>query len=498
MLASLTALRSRFPILRPPGKWFYITTLALALLGAGVAWYLLAYVPAHAAKESTLQTASVRQGELTVSATGSGTLTAPQAQLGFTANGNLNVTGVYVKAGDLVQAGELLAEVDSASAQQDYDDARQKYEQLTGASAIADAARSQAEAQQALQSAESQLEYLISPDVMYWEGEAASAEAAVQKAEARLEKSPSDDLAKQNFKQAKDRLAFMQEKLAEAWKKYWKEYVPATFPIAVDGDIDTYYAPTDLELEQARQAISDAKAKLQESTELYGVLSGASSMPDDSSNASLIAIKQARSAMDEARARLEGTKILAPFAATIMQVNVAGGDTAALNSTESDVVDASNAIVVADTSDPYLEVYWNESDWSLVKVGTAVEITFDDLGDRVFTGKITEVDSQLYNSNGSNVVRGEVSLDSSYSDLDLPVGASASVVVVAQRAENAVYVPVEALHDLGSGQYAVFVMASGEPSVRMVEIGIQTSSYVQITSGLQAGDVVTTGITKTK
>ncbi len=498
MFASPTAIRSRLPILGRPGKWFFLEAVALAIVGAGAAWYFLSYVPAHAATESTLQTASVRQGELTLSATGSGTLTAPQEQLGFTANGDLKVTAVSVKAGDLVQAGDLLAEVDSQSAQQEYGDARQKYEQLTGASALADAARAQADAQQALQSAQSQVEYLISPDVMYWEGEVASAEVVVQKAQARLEKSPSDALTRQNYKEAKDRLGFMQEKLAEAWKKYWKEYVPATFPIAIDGDIDTYYAPTDLELEQARQAITDAKATVEESKELYDVLSGAGTMPADTDNASLIGIKQARSAMEKAKARLDGTKIAAPFAGTIMQVNIAGGDTAALNSTETDVVDASNAIVIADTSDPYLEVYWNESDWSLVKVGTAVEITFDDLHDKVFTGKITEVDSQLYNSNGSQVVRGEVSLDSAYSDLNLPVGATASVVVVAQRAENAIYIPVEALHDLGSSEYAVFVITNGEPQVRTVQIGIQTSSYVQVTSGLAAGDVVTTGITKTK
>ncbi len=498
MLASLAALTSRFPLFRRPPRWFYFGALAVVLAGAGLAWYLLVYTRAQTATASTLQTASVRQGELTLSATGSGTLTASQEQLGFTANGELNVTAVRVKAGDLVQAGDLLAEVDSTSAQQEYDAARQKYDELTGASAVADAARAAADAQQVLQSAESQLEYLISPDVMYWEGEAATAEAALQKAQARLEKSPSDALAKQNYNEARDRLAFMQEKLAEAWKTYWKEYVPATFPIAIDGDTDTYYAPTDLELEQARQAITDARAKVAESKELYTVLTGASEMPDDTANASLIAIKQAKSAMQEADARLEGTKIVAPFAGTIMQVNVAGGDTAALNSTETGVVDAANAIVIADTSDPYLEVYWGESDWSLVKVGTAVEITFDDLRDKVFTGKITQVDGALYDSNGSEVVRGEVSLDSAYADLNLPVGASASVVVVAQRAQNAIYIPVEALHDLGSGQYAVFVMTNGKPQVRTVDIGMRTSTYVQVTSGLEAGDVVTTGITKTK
>ena len=529
MSASLTTLTSRLPAFRRPGKWFYLAALGLVLAGAAVAWYLLIYAPAHTAAKSTLQTASVRQGELTLSATGSGALTAPEQQLGFTAGGEMQVTGVYVKAGDLVQKGDLLAEVDSAQAQTDFDNARQKYLELTGTSAVAASAQSMADAEAALQSAQSQLEYLISPEVMYWEGEVATAGTALAKAEARLEASPSDDLAKKDLKDAKARLGFMQEKLAEAQKLYWKEYVPATFPIAIDGDTDTYYTPTDMELEQARQAISDAKTTLAETKELYAVLTGAA-MPADTSNASLIAIKQAQSAMDEAQARLDGTRIVAPFSGTVMQVNVAGGDIAEVDSTgsttstsstsssttdpllaalqgdssasttssSSDTVDASNAIVIADTGNPYLEVFWNESDWSLLKVGSAVEITFDDLKEQVFSGTITQVDSQLSTSNGSTVVRGEVSLDSSYADLDLPVGAGATVVVVAQRAEDAIYIPVEALHDLGSGQYAVFVMTDGEPRVRLVEVGLETGSYVQVTSGLAAGDVVTTGLTRTK
>ena len=76
MLASLTALTSKLPALRRPGKWFYIAVLGLLLAGASIAWYLAIYTPAQAVTESALQTAAVRQGELTLAATGSGTLTA--------------------------------------------------------------------------------------------------------------------------------------------------------------------------------------------------------------------------------------------------------------------------------------------------------------------------------------------------------------------------------------------------------------------------------------
>jgi hypothetical protein len=57
-------------------------------------------------------------------------------------------------------------------------------------------------------------------------------------------------------------------------------------------------------------------------------------------------------------------------------------------------------------------------------------------------------------------------------------------------------VPIEALHQTGD-QYTVFVMENGKPTVRTVEVGIQDLVYAEIKSGLNAGDVVTTGVTET-
>jgi hypothetical protein len=69
--------------------------------------------------------------------------------------------------------------------------------------------------------------------------------------------------------------------------------------------------------------------------------------------------------------------------------------------------------------------------------------------------------------------------------------------VIGGRAENAILIPIEALHKAGD-QYAVFVMKNGELKLRIIGVGIQNSLYAEITSGLEAGDVVTTGITETK
>src|SRR5512142_2141024 len=114
--------------LKSPGKAFYLFVLALLIVATGVlALYRLVYLPSQTVQaSSTMQTATVQQGVITLSATGSGTLTAPEEDLTFTAGGELFVTAVDVKAGDLVQAGDVLAEVDSSDAQAAYDEAKQK------------------------------------------------------------------------------------------------------------------------------------------------------------------------------------------------------------------------------------------------------------------------------------------------------------------------------------------------------------------------------------
>ncbi len=44
----------------------------------------------------------------------------------------------------------------------------------------------------------------------------------------------------------------------------------------------------------------------------------------------------------------------------------------------------------------------------------------------------------------------------------------------------------------------VFVVQDGKVELRQVEVGLSTDTYAEITSGLQAGEVVTTGTVATE
>jgi RND family efflux transporter MFP subunit len=464
-----------------PRRMILLVVFFLLVIAGGAVYFVQARQAAAASAEPAYQTAAVRQGDLIISASGTGTLVASdERELAFSVSGQ--VTGVFVQPGDYVEAGMLLAQIDSQQAQTDYSQAKHAYQELTSAAGIASAQEAVAQAQADLMSAKYELEYLISPDVMYWEVEIKKAEETLQQAKAVADASPSDQDTQQALKKAKEYLNFAQGKLDEAWNLYYDEYVPETFRLAEYANGNDYYIiPSDLEIKVARTAIEKAQSALNDSQEYYAVLTG-SPMPEDASSEALIQLQQAERDLQTAQANLDGTKIYAPISGTVMEVNATVGDT----------IDTSTAVVVADLTQLDVEIYLDESDWDKVAVGKAAEVTFSSLPDQIFTGSVTEVDNELYVSFNTSTVRGLVSFDSWSDEIDLPVGASASVEVISARAENAVLVPLEALFETSSGQYAVYVLENNEPTERVIEIGLQDQIYAEVRSGLEPGETVIT------
>jgi multidrug efflux pump subunit AcrA (membrane-fusion protein) len=163
-------------------------------------------------------------------------------------------------------------------------------------------------------------------------------------------------------------------------------------------------------------------------------------------------------------------------------------------------VNTTPIIKLADLSQPVLEVYLDEIDLDKVAVGYEVEVIFDALVDDVFSGRIVEVNPSLITISGTQVVSALAQLDASTltDPQTLLVGLNASVDVIAGKAQDAVIVPVEALHELSPGEYAVFVVQDGEPKLRVVTVGLMDFTSAEILTGLQPGEIVTTGIVETK
>jgi multidrug efflux pump subunit AcrA (membrane-fusion protein) len=485
-------------------KILWISVIALIILGgSGFAYYRLAYLPAQTAASTgtQIQTAVIRQGDLVIYASGSGTLIAQSsASFGFETSGQ--VTKVNVQVGDVVEAGQVLAELNSDSATLAYQQAKRALDELTSPAAIATAQQAVATAQDTLSTSREALAYLISPAVLTWREHLTDAEIALAQAQAEATANPSDAASKK-VQEAQAAMTLAQNNLAVAEKDY-PAYIKATFtetvtdPRTGEAKIVYYvdatgkrytnvFVPSDTAIASAQAAYDLAKATVKE-TETYLAALNGEEIPEGATGASLGTFIAAQENLLAAETALKNTQLTAPISGTIMTLTLNTGD----------YVSSGTAIAtISDLAQPSLEVFLDETDWNNVRVGNEAEASFDILANRTFAGKVAQVDPGLYSLNGTSVVRAIVTLDSVDASFNLPLGTSGSVDVIGGRATNVVLVPIEALNQNGS-QYFVYVMENGVPTKRVVEIGIQDTLYAEVTSGLKSGDVVATNYTEPK
>jgi RND family efflux transporter MFP subunit len=466
-------MKSRFA--RISKKLFWIFLIVAVLAGAGgYGYYRWHQTQASVTQTSTLQTATVRQGDLVIRASGTGTLIAvTESDLVFSTSGKLE--SILVKVGDKVEAGQLLAQLDDSSQQTALAQAKQDLLELTSPAAIATAQQNAAVAQQSL-----------------YNDEVALTNVTVRVNQALI------DNAYAAYIIAKDNLEIMQERYAEdlqrspedtryarAYQEVYNAQVAMKNALGIYNLYTGYSNPA--KVAEKKATVELDKANLQEAQYYLAALTGGE-VPADATGTALAQLNQAKLNLQSAEDDLAATKLYAPFAGMVMAVNAQVGESAG----------SSTAILtLADLSQADIQFYMDESDWSNIKVGYAVEVTFDALPDQVFAGKVIEVMPSLVTVQGSSLIEGLAQLDSSIEEIQLPVYVAASVDVIAAQAKNAILVPVEALHEISTGKYAVFVMKDGTPTLTMVEVGLQTDTFAEIKTGLQAGDVVTTGIVET-
>ena len=465
--------------------WIVLTVVVVVGVG-GYGYYRLTAAPEQQAGENTLQTATVRRGDIIIYASGTGTLTAAsEATFGFGSSGQ--VKSINASVGDEVEAGQLLAELDNTSQEIAYTQAKRALAELTSPYAIASAEQAIAEALLEVDTAYSHLAYIISPSVLSWEQEIAKLDEEIAAAKQEVETSPSTE-ADQKVAELEAKLSLYQDKLKGSWDYYENNYAPDNFTLKDRTTGISYVSyPSAASIAQARAQLDLAKATVVETQYYLAALKG-EQIPEDATGSNLTELENAKLSLKSAEDTLTGTRLVAPISGTVMTLDFAVGDN----------VSSGTGITIADLSQKYLEIFLDETDWSNIAVGYGAEIVFDALPDNTFTGVVTQVDPGLYASGNTSVVRGMVLMDETQNKLNLPIGTGAAVDIIGGRAENALLVPVDSLRETSPGNYAVFVIENDDPKLRVVEIGLQDLFYAEVLSGLEAGEVVSTGLVETE
>ncbi|RPI93635.1 MAG: efflux RND transporter periplasmic adaptor subunit [Chloroflexi bacterium] len=485
-----------------------IVILLAGLIGAG--YFVYSRVASQnltsTADENPLQTAQATVGDLVLFADGTGTIVpATEANLSFGTSGQ--VREITVQIGDQVEAGQLLAGLDDAEVQVRLAEAQEAMNRLTSAAALATAKQTLAEAQSDFDLAKEALAYLISPEVLYWEEKVAEREQILAEAQAAVQTDTSE-AAKQKVTKAETSLEYAQAELRYFQTVYDETYVIATFTqyqtrrgrggtrtevIKIEdeetGEISNLvYPPTEGEIGMARADYELAKASSAEAQTYLDVLNSAE-IPEGATGANLVTYIETKHALETAEYNLNATRLSAPISGTVTALDINVGDFAGETS----------VLTISDFDQPYsLDAYLDAEDWGQVRVGYEAEVSFDIIPGQTFTGTVTAVDPALDTSSFNSALVHITARLNETIPYELPAGSSAAVDVIGGRAEGAVLVPVEALHKIDEDKYTLFVMENGKLRLRVVEVGLQDLTKAEITSGLDAGDVVTTGVVETK
>jgi len=459
--------------------------------------------------EEEARFAVVERGTVLAAVSASGSV-EPQARVGLAFEVPGRVAEVSVEMGDMVEAGDVLARLES--------------EQL---------ALQVHQAQAALASAEARLAQLRAgarpEEVAAAEANLCAVQAQVSAAAAnrdQLEAGASD--AQIAAVEAELASAMTQQKTAEDMHKmtmkcftyYGMEICPALGDLetqaryglnaadkalaAAQAGLDEVLAGADENQIRAARANVWAAAAQRDAAQarLDLALAGAT----DAQIAAVEAqVAQVRAALDIAELTLERAALYAPFDGVVAAVNVSVGQM---------VGSGLPAITLVDNSRFHVDVEVDEIDVAQLVEGQPVEVTLDALPDVVLSGTVERIapaamgaaltDAGMAASMGAGgsapmdtgviapgVVSYDVTIVLDSTDAPVRAGMSANATVTVEEVTDALLIPTWLVRiDRHTGQTYVQRRVGGQTERVDIQLGVRGNGVVQVLSGLEEGDEV--------
>jgi HlyD family secretion protein len=190
-------------------------------------------------------------------------------------------------------------------------------------------------------------------------------------------------------------------------------------------------------------------------------------------------VTRADLALDRARDVLTGATITAPIAGKVLSVAGQVG---------AQVSAGAPFVVLVDVADMQIAAAFPEADAGALATGQPAAVSLANHPGDAFAATVTQVDPM--GENDGTMVRYGVTLSFDDPPADLLIGQSAAVRVTTGSAEDVLRVPATAVHDLVGRTATVLAPAGAATERRTVGVGLRGDQFVEITSGLAAGDAV--------
>ena len=447
-------------------KRVWISVVAVVAVIAGAAFFYTRG-QGQSNQQATYQTATVTRGSITQSVSSSGSVRSMQsAEVDWQTSGQ--VSKVEVQVGQQVQAGQQLEALAPTSvspsvlnAQQTLVDAKNNLQSLQASTLTT------TQAQQAL--ANAQANYKTAQDAL-------SALQIPTNANNTTIKQDQADLllAQQQLQKMESKYGTLTKLQPTNKTKANKVLRLATAQTAVDNAQKTLDwaqgnpSSNDIAVAQANLAV--AQSQLADAQQQYDQVKNGVT-PDT--------IAAAKAAVDAAQATINEINLTAPISGTVTSVGNMPGD----------LVSAGTAgIEIDNVSSQYVDVVVSEIDINKIKVGQAVQLSFDAIPNKTYNGKVTTVGTIGTSSQG--VVNFPVTVQLTGADAQVKPGMSAAVSIDVAKDSNVLLVPNQAVRSLGT-QHTVTVLYQGQLIPVSVTVGISNDTTTEITGGqLKEGDAV--------
>jgi HlyD family secretion protein len=449
-------------------RTWVIVILSVVVVTAVIAAIGLRSRAAAGRAETLDRSTTVERGAIDVVVSGTGSIDPrAQADLSFSVNGN--VGNIFINVGDRVKAGDVLMELDPASvdvsligAEADLLQAEQNLNDLLDDN---NWKLSLAQAQADLAAARDELHTAEYTQSVRAQGNRASAETiTAQEGRVLLAKKDLDNAKKRACDGAPDDHDCAQAaiNLSNAQQAY-------------DSALRTlnWYKghPTDIEQAQLDSAVAVAQAKVDHAQKRVDTLTNG---PDPDQ------VAAARAQVQAAQARVNQSKLTAPFDGRITAVYYETGDR---------VTPGVAGIAIADDSQFHIQTTVDELDIASIKKGQPVSITLDALPGLVLDGAVEEID--LAPDPSQTTTEYPVVVTVSNPGPDARIGMTAALDINVANKADALLVPNWALRvDETTGQIYVMVKRGTTYERQDVKLGLRNDTDSEVVDGLQEGDVV--------
>jgi membrane fusion protein (multidrug efflux system) len=228
------------------------------------------------------------------------------------------------------------------------------------------------------------------------------------------------------------------------------------------------------EFEQARANLGLAKSNQKRNQELYEKKFISQQSLDNTG----AALKVQEAAVALAQAKLDKTRIKAPFAGVVGIRNVSVGDY---------VKEGQELINLEDISTLKIDFRLPESYLGQLKPGQNVEVSSDALPGQRFEAVLDAI-NPLIDTNGRAI---SIRAHLSNAEARLRPGMFVRVRLILERRSNVLLIPEQALIPDAKSPY-VFRVSDGKAVRVVVKPGLRRNAQVEIVEGLQAGDEIVT------